>query len=79
MAVTFVPAARTQLINLLNDTAKAIQEIKYLLFMFPVSLCLFEVIWVDSLIIFKIPVIINFNEFIILFTHHSQVASSKLD
>ena len=53
MAVMFVPAAQTQAINLLNDTAKERQKINYFLFMFPVSLCLFEVTWGDSLINFQ--------------------------
>ena len=53
MAVMFVPAAQTQAINLLNDTAKERQKINYFLFMFPVSLCLFEVMWGDSLINFQ--------------------------
>ena len=61
----FVPEAQTQLINIFNDTAKARQKVKYFLFVYPVSLCLFEVIWVDSLIIFKI--IINFNELITIY------------
>ena len=58
----FGPEAQTQVINILNDKAKARQEVKSFLFIYLVSLCLFEVIWVDSFTIFKI--IINFNEFI---------------
>ena len=65
MAVVFVPAAQTKAIDLLNDTGKASQKVQYFLFVFPVSLCLFEVIWVDFLIIFKM--IINFHEFITIY------------
>ena len=48
-AVMFVPAAQTQPINLFNNIAKARQKVKYFLFMYPVSLCLFAVICVASL------------------------------
>lgn len=85
----FVPEAQIQVINLLNDTAKTRQKVKLFLFMYPASWCLFEVIWLDSLIIFKIiiilkmigelMIIINFNEFINIYLPRPIDALRKLD